>query len=349
VNLEPTNQFESRKRDHIALALKDENEAQGLSGLDRVELIHEALPEINFSEISLQADVLGKTNRTPFLVSSMTAGHAASENLNTLLARACAEQGWMMGVGSQRRELTDIEAQNEWRAVRKAAPRVELLGNLGLSQVIEASDKNIQSLVDVLEARAMIVHLNPLQECLQPEGTPQFRGGLERLSKLAKVLSVPVIVKETGCGFSASTLQKLNEAGIAAVDVSGFGGTHWGRIEGQRGAAGTIQSQAALTFSNWGVNTYDSLINAQNVKSKYEIWASGGLRTGLDAAKTFALGARCAGFAKPILQAALAGEDVLMQRMQQIEFELKTALFCTGSLNITSLNLKKVQSCQPAI
>lgn len=335
-------QFESRKRDHIRLSLAEKNQASGESGLDRVLLIHEALPDLNFKTVSIQQTSLKKKCRTPFLVSSMTAGHDRSTELNVMLARACEERGWMMGVGSQRRELGDVAAANEWKALRKSAGKVQLLGNLGLAQLIKTKTSAIERLVDSLEATAMIIHLNALQEVLQPEGTTDFKGGLKAIEKLNKHLSVPVIVKETGCGFSHHTLKKLKSTGVAAVDVSGLGGTHWGRIEGDRAPADDVRAAAALTFANWGISTVESVAEAVALKPKYEVWASGGVRSGLDAAKLLAMGASVVGFAKPILEAALAGEEVLHKGMATLEFELKTALFCTGSEDIEELQRKKV-------
>jgi len=339
--IEPISQFESRKKEHIALALKDENEARGHSGLDQVQLIHEALPDLNFSEIQLQAKVLGKKRKTPFLVSSMTAGHAGAVDLNLLMAKACEARGWLMGVGSQRRELFDLEAKSEWKSLRLAAPNVALLSNIGLTQLIVATNDQIQELIDSIEAEALIVHLNPLQECLQNEGTPNFKGALQRIAEIVKSVKVPVVVKETGCGFSSQTLKRLTETGIAVVDVSGFGGTHWGRIEGQREQNSALKMQASETFSHWGISTTQSLLNASEFQSSYEIWASGGIRTGLDAAKALSLGAACVGFAKPILQAALNGEERLNQQMETLEFELKTAMFCTGCMNTATLKEKR--------
>jgi isopentenyl-diphosphate delta-isomerase len=240
-----------------------------------------------------------------------------------------------MGVGSQRRELSDSSVSEEWSRIRKFAPNVLCMGNIGLSQAISTPVAAIQKLVDSLNAFAMIVHTNPLQEVLQPEGTPQFRGGLDALERLAKALSVPVVLKETGCGFSRKTLHRLKETGVAAVDVSGFGGTHWGRIEGQRSVKGAIRYQAASTFRNWGISTLESLQEAVQLAPPYEIWASGGVRSGLDGARLLALGARAVGLAKPILQAAL--DENLELAMEQIEFELKVALFCTGSRDIETL------------
>jgi isopentenyl-diphosphate delta-isomerase len=342
---ESTESFEKRKREHISLALRDENEAQGFSQLEQIELIHEALPELDFDEVSLHSDLLSFEVEKPLLISSMTAGHVGSVDLNRRLAKAAQARGWLMGVGSQRRELNDSEALLEWKTVRKEAPTVRLLGNLGITQLIQTSTDKVKALVDGLEASAMIIHLNALQECFQPEGTPQFKGGLKALERLARELPVPVVVKETGCGFSEKTLIRLKETGVRAVDVSGLGGTHWGRIEGQRAqAAAPMLADASDTFKNWGISTVESLQNATNISAsaRYEVWASGGVRSGLDAARLFAMGARCVGFAKPILQAALVNEETLLQTLEVIEHEIKVALFCTGSKNLEALRAKKV-------
>ena len=339
-------QFESRKTDHIRLSLDRKNQAAGLSGFDKVQLIHEALPDLDFENVSLQTKSLGKKIPTPFLVSSMTAGHTKSVNLNERLAKACAEKNWRMGVGSQRRELGDAAAAQEWKAIRKVAPKVALLGNLGIAQLIQSSISDVQRLVDALEAEAMIIHLNALQECMQPEGTPQFKGGLKAIEKLCKRLRVPVVVKETGCGFSRATLKRLRGTGVAAVDVAGLGGTHWGRIEGDRSEERNVRHQAAESLADWGIPTVESLLNAAAIKPDYEIWASGGVRSGLDAAKALALSADVVGVAMPILDAALKGEDELRYKMSEFEYELKTVMFCTGSASINELRNKKVWKWQ---
>ncbi len=339
---EPIPQFENRKRDHIELSLSAANQAEGLSGLDRVELVHEALPDLDFDQVEIESHSLKLKTKTPFLISSMTAGHGQSGALNALLAKTAEARGWRMGVGSQRRELGDRKAADEWKLIRKAAPNVVLLGNLGLAQLIRTKLDDVERLVESLEASAMIIHLNALQECLQPEGTPSFKGGAKALASLAKKLSVPVVVKETGCGFSKGTLKRLRGLDLGAVDVSGLGGTHWGRIEGGRGRPGDLRKSASRTFADWGIATVDSVAAACDMKRDFEVWASGGVRTGLDAAKLLAMGAKTVGFAQPILQAALEGEEELYQRMALIEFELKTAMFCTGAESLKRLQQKKV-------
>jgi len=344
---ETTTQFESRKGDHIRLSLSDRNEAVGESGLDRVQLLHEALPDLNFSQISLEVRSLGAKLKTPYLISSMTAGHVDSLNLNLTLAKAASARGWRMGVGSQRREIHDPQAVKEWKTIRKQAPHVQLLGNLGLAQLISSSLEDVERLVEGIEAHGMIIHLNALQECMQPEGTPNFKGGLKAIEKLcARLKRVPVIVKETGCGFSRATLKRLRSTGVAAVDVSGLGGTHWGRIEGARAKSQDVRHQAAQSFASWGISTVDSLVDAMEVKADYEVWASGGVRSGVDAAKLLAMGAGTVGFAKPLLEAAVRGDEALDHRMSVLEYELQTALFCLGVATIAELKKKRVWKWQ---
>lgn len=337
-----TELFEARKADHIRLALDERTQAKGGGGFERVHLVHEAFPDLDFSEISLEVPLLTRLASSPFFVSSMTAGHGGSFDLNLIMARVSEQRGWAMGVGSQRRQLTDRSADHEWKEIRRACPRVRFFGNIGIAQLIVTSVADVRRLADSLEAEAMIVHANPLQECLQPEGTPQFAGGLAALERLVSQLGLPVIVKETGCGFSESTLRKLCGIGLAVVDIAGFGGTHWGRIEGGRSEPGGRLHRAAETFRDWGIPTVDSLLAATSVGADYEVWASGGVRSGLDAAKLLAMGARMVGLAKPVIEAALQGEEALDRVMGQFEFELKTALFCTGSRSVQDMRDKKV-------
>ncbi|WP_058483304.1 type 2 isopentenyl-diphosphate Delta-isomerase [Legionella spiritensis] len=336
-------QFEKRKQDHIELALMSCNQASDMNGLDNVFLAHEALPDVNFADITIATRRFGRSADKPFLVSSMTAGHHDAARINRHLVTACAATGWVMGVGSQRRELTDNEAAFEWQSLRRDFPDVHLLSNIGIAQIIDAPVSRIRRLTDALEARALIVHCNPLQEVIQPEGTPQFAGCWQALSRLVSELAIPVVIKETGCGFSVSTLRRLNDIGIAAVDVSGLGGTHWGRIEGHRAGEHPLRQQAAATFANWGIDTVQSVKNAMAIQPGYEIWGSGGVRHGLDAAKLFALGASTVGFAKPMLEVALSGEQQVIDRMMAIEYELKVAMFCTGTRKLCEL---KGKACQ---
>ena len=338
--------FESRKADHIRLALDQATQAVGGSGLSGIQLVHEALPDLNFEDVSLEVQLFSKSCASPMFVSSMTAGHRGSLDLNLIMARVAEKRNWPMGLGSQRRQLNDRSADNEWSKIRKACPRVRFFGNIGLAQVITSPVSEVKRLAESAQAEAMIVHLNPLQECMQPEGTPAFKGGLQALERLVKDLKLPVIVKETGCGFSESTLRRLRGLGVFAVDVSGYGGTHWGRVEGGRSDRETMRAKASATFADWGIGTVESLRSAVQVGADYQVWASGGVRSGLDAAKLVALGARHVGFAMPVIEAAMQGEDALNERLELFEFEMKTALFCTGARTITELQEMKAWRTQ---
>jgi isopentenyl-diphosphate Delta-isomerase len=337
-------QFEKRKQDHIAHSLSIANQAVGMSGLESVHLNHEAIPDLDFEEVNLETPCLGASLPTPFYVASMTAGHADALSINWMLAQACQERGWAMGVGSQRRELDagfDAQAIDEWQSLRQEVPRLTMFANIGVSQLIKSKVVDIRRLVEALDAQALCVHLNALQELIQPEGTPQFKGAWQAIKTLCQELGRPVAVKETGCGFHRSTLRRLAQIGPAAVDVSGLGGTHWGRIEGARAGSHTMHHAAAATFADWGESTVSSVIAArEELGSQTEIWASGGVRSGLDAAKLIALGASRVGYAKPALEAALTGPIELRRWMELQEYELRIALFCSGAATPAQLRNK---------
>lgn len=330
-------QFEQRKQEHIELSLLSANQATECNSFDQYSLMHEAIPDLDFDEISIQTERFGQRVAKPFIVSSMTAGHKDAGSINHHLMAACAVSGWAMGVGSQRRELFAAHLPNEWQSLRKLFPEVCLFSNIGLAQIITGCVDDIKRLTANLQAQALIVHCNPLQELIQPEGTPHFKGAWQALEALVKALELPVVVKETGCGFSQKTLKRLNEIGVLAVDVSGLGGTHWGRIEGGRAGANQMHVNAASTFRNWGIETPVAVQNAISLSPQFEVWGSGGVRHGLDAAKLFALGATTIGFAKAMLVPALESEAAVLSVMNTIEYELKIAMMCTGSRTLAHL------------
>lgn len=335
--------FETRKKDHIRCSLQEESQSLAKSDWERIHLTPEALPELDFVDVTLAITSLGREWASPFFVSSMTAGHSDSLNINSIFAEACEETGWLLGIGSQRRELDDLAAHQEWTQLRKKYPKVSLASNIGLSQLITTPIEKIHQLIEVTQAVGLFVHLNPLQECLQREGTPQFKGGLKALEHLSKNLKIPVIVKEVGIGISAATATQLNDIGIAAIDVSGRGGTHWGRVEGLRSPKDSAQARAAETFKDWGISTPKALyaLSKSPVKN-VEVWASGGVRDGLQAAKCLAMGAQRVGLARPILAKALEGVNPVVEYMRHLEYELKISLFCLGMQNITAMKQRKV-------
>ncbi|HRO67906.1 MAG TPA: type 2 isopentenyl-diphosphate Delta-isomerase [Pseudobdellovibrionaceae bacterium] len=335
-------QFEQRKRDHIRIALDSKAQSEAPAGFESIELLHEALPDLDFSDIDLRTKFQNHVLSVPFFISSMTAGHEHGEEMNRRLAVFSQERGLLMGVGSQRKELQNGTAAQEWKKIRSEAPRAVLLGNLGMAQLIESGTEPVLRLIENLQAAGIFIHLNPLQEVLQLEGTPRFKGGLRALEALVKASPVPVIVKETGSGFSRPTLERFQNAGVAAVDVSGRGGTHWGRVETLRINETDWRSQSGSVFADWGVSTVQSMMNAKELSLRYQLWASGGVRNGLDVAKLTALGAEMVGLAQPWLQAVMSPEPMtaLATLADRIEYELKVALFCTGSRTPSELREK---------
>ncbi|MCB9073537.1 MAG: type 2 isopentenyl-diphosphate Delta-isomerase [Bdellovibrionaceae bacterium] len=334
--------FEKRKRDHIDISLSAQSQSGVPAGFERVEMIHEALPDLNFSDINIQTSTLGLPVSSPFFVSSMTLGHMGSEALNSIIASVCEERNILMAVGSQRRQLTDPTAAQECRRLRKEFPRLKLLGNIGLSQLIQSSTEEITELIHSLAAQGLIIHTNPLQECIQPEGTPQFRGGKDALERICQSLDVPVILKETGCGFSLKTLESLRHSGLSAVDISGRGGTHWGRVETERAGKDSVQALAGQTFRDWGISTVESTHQAAQLYLPFEVWSSGGVRSGLDGAKLIAMGAHMVGIARPVLQEALRGKEFLQKFFDVLDYELKVAMFCSGVDAISRLRTERV-------
>jgi isopentenyl-diphosphate delta-isomerase len=278
----------------------------------------------------------------------MTAGHQAGEDLNYTLAKACSAKNWLFAVGSQRKQLSDPTKDQEWTRILQEFPDLNLVGNLGLAQLISSGPEVTLKLLESLKAKAVFIHCNPLQEVLQLEGTPQFKGGLKAIAELSALCSVPVIIKETGCGFDAQTLKQLFAIPkLYGVDVAGFGGTHWGRIEGHRNedsaeisARKEMFIEASQTYANWGLSTAQSLSYASEItkasSSKSKYWASGGVRNGLDIVSCLAMGAEMVGLAQPILKHALEGYDSLIQYMELLEFETKIGLFCSGYLDVSS-------------
>jgi isopentenyl-diphosphate Delta-isomerase len=328
--------FVQRKKDHIEISLKDESQTI-VDQFSQLQFQHNPLPEINFSEVSLKTQVFKYPINSPLFVSSMTLGHDGSQELNQRIASACQKQGWMMGVGSQRRQLDDMSAYKECEQLRLKFPNLIIFGNIGLTQIINTPIEKIKSLCSSIGAQFLVVHTNPLQEAIQREGTPHFSGGIKALTELCAQLNLPVVLKETGCGFSKSSFMQLIDVGLSAIDVSGMGGTHWGRVEGLRQSQDDLGYKVSQTFASWGISTVDSLNNGMDCKIKMDLWASGGVRNGLQAAKLLALGAKMVGFAQPILKEAMNSEIALENKIKQLDYELSVALFCLGLTNVSQL------------
>ncbi|HJZ61929.1 MAG TPA: type 2 isopentenyl-diphosphate Delta-isomerase [Miltoncostaeaceae bacterium] len=327
-----------RKADHIRIALEEDVGFAGLTtGLERFRFVHQALPELDLEEVDTSTVLLGRRLAAPILVSCMTGGAERGGRINRLLATAAQAAGVALGVGSQRAAL-DNPALEETYAVRRLAPDVPLLANLGVAQLRSPDAvERCRRVVDMIGADALALHANPLQEALQPEGTAGFAGLVERIGEVAAALSVPVIVKEVGWGIAENIARALSEVGVAGVDVAGAGGTSWSEVERHR-IDDPLMARVAATFRGWGIPTADAVLAARRGFPDGLLIASGGLRTGLDAAKCIALGADLAGFAAPMLRAADQSPEALGQELAAVTIELRIAMFCVGAATVGELS-----------
>lgn len=322
--------FENRKKDHIRLALDSMSQGVVSSGFDRVRLVHNALPEINFSDVTLATNILSQSFSSPHFVASMTAGHKQSVQINLNLAKAASKKHWMMAVGSQRRELDNESFAQEWAEIRKQVPDVRFVSNIGISEVITEPVEKIIKLTETIQAVGLIVHVNPLQEVIQDRRNGLFKGGLSAIENLIKKTKIPVVVKEVGFGINEETISKLFSIGVEAVDLAGRGGTHWGFIEGARGTAEGLGPDVAQAFADWGYSAVELLMGLQEHVLFNPIWASGGVRSGVDSAKCLALGARAVGIAQPLMKAAVHSETEVLNVMKLFDDQLRVAMFCMG-------------------
>ncbi len=328
----------SRKKDHIDITLqRDVAFRQKTTGLEHWEFVHNALPEINFSEIDPNTEFLGFTLALPFMVSCMTGGYAGAEKINRGLAEVCQEKNIAMGVGSQRQAIEDDTYHQSFRVVRKFAPSIPVIGNIGAAEVAHLTDaSSIRRLADLIEANAFAVHLNPLQELLQPEGKPDFRGVLNGIEMLVKNLKIPIIVKEIGCGISEDVARRLTDVGVRIIDVAGAGGTSWAGVEILRSSGHTSDR-----FWDWGIPTAQALTDIMPLKQRYPdltVIASGGIMNGYEAAKAIGLGADIVASARQFLQRFInAGTEGLISLIGEWEVELRSVMFLTGSRTIADL------------
>ncbi|MEB3218568.1 MAG: type 2 isopentenyl-diphosphate Delta-isomerase [Nostocales cyanobacterium 94392] len=337
---------ESRKADHIRICLEEDVQCRQItSGLERYHFDHCCLPEINRDEIDISTTFLGKVMNAPLLISSMTGGTQEAKTINCRLAKVAQHYRLAMGVGSQRVAVENPQVSDTF-AVRKYAPDILLFANLGAVQLnYHYGLDECLRVVDILEADALILHLNPLQECIQPKGDTNFRGIIDKIANLCCKMPVPVIVKEVGNGISAKMAKKFIDAGVAAIDVAGAGGTSWAMVESER-ADNVLQRRLGRTFADWGVPTAECITEIRKVVPDVPLIASGGLRDGVDIAKAIALGADIAGLAMPFLQAATSSEATLYDLAKVLIAEISTVLFCTG--NATLEQLKHSDSLQKA-
>ena len=330
-------EIENRKSEHLRVCIEEDVEFQQLtSGLEKYRFTHCCLPELDRSDIELGTTFLGKSLKAPILISSMTGGTELAHLVNTRLATVAQRYGLAMGVGSQRIALEQPELAPTF-AVRSLAPDILLLANLGAVQLNYGCGlEDCLKLVELLEADALILHLNPLQEWVQSGGDSNFKGLLAKIQQICAQLPVPVIAKEVGNGISAVMAKQLIEAGVAAIDVAGAGGTSWAKVESQR-AKDNRQRHLGQVFADWGLPTAECITAIRSVNSTIPLIASGGLKNGLDLAKSIALGADLGGLARPFLVAAIESEAAVDELVKFLIAELEIVLFCTGNPNLSAL------------
>lgn len=325
-----------RKDDHLDIVLEQRSAGSG-AGFDALRFEHCALPELNLADIDLSSRLLGIPLRAPLLISSMTGGAQRSAAINRHLAQAAQQLGIAMGVGSQRVGLRSPNDQGLTRELRRLAPDIPLLSNIGAAQLLEPDGLDLaRRAVDALQANALIIHLNPLQEAVQAEGDKDWRGVVEAIARTVEQVGVPVIVKEVGAGLSASVAQVLVASGVQVLDVAGKGGTSWAAVEGQR-ASRAADRDVAMAFADWGIPTAESLVSVRQALPHTPLIASGGIRNGIDAAKAIRLGADLVGQAAGVLHQALKSEAAVVEHFETIIRQLHIVCFCTGSQNLAAL------------
>lgn len=338
-----SHEIKNRKIEHIFISIT-RNVEDDDTFLDDVILIHQSLPELDFNDVSTETSFLGKKLSAPVIISAMTGGHPFSGEINALLAEIAEEKKIGLGVGSQRAGIVDPELSWTYRVVRDNAPSIPIIGNLGAQQLLHDDYLEIvQRAIEMIEADALAIHLNPAQEVFQPEGDPHYRNVINRLKLLSEKIDVPIIVKETGNGISMETAMLLKSAGIRMIDVAGKGGTNWIRVERYRALRNNdrVRAMASKTFLRWGIPTAISVLEVRTVFPEAIIICSGGIRTGLDVAKCLSLGADYTGIALPFLKSAIKGRKSIEEYTDRLFYELKAALFLTGSRNISELKSKK--------
>ena len=326
-----------RKADHIRIAAEEDVGFGALTnGLDRYRFVHQALPEIDLDAVDTSTTLLGRTLSAPILISCMTGGVAKGGLINRILAAAAQHAGVAIGVGSQRAALDDPSLAETFQ-VRELAPDVPLLANLGAAQLAGPDGiERCRAVIRMIHADALVIHDNPLQEALQPEGTTRFAGLVDRIGEAAAAIDVPILVKEVGWGIAENIARRLAEVGVAGIDVAGAGGTNWGEVERRR-MDDPVMVRVAGEFREWGIPTAESVVASRRGFPDGLIIASGGLRTGLDAAKCLALGADAVGFAAPLLKAAVVSRRAVDERLRGIIEGLRIAMFCIGAATLTDL------------
>lgn len=327
-----------RKKEHIEICLREEVSGQGEgTGFDRYRFRHLALPETDFAAIDTSTEFLGRSIRSPLMISSMTGGTDDATRINIRLAEAAERRGWVMGLGSVRAAIEHPHTAPSFQ-VRKYAPHVPLLANLGAVQFNYGYGVDeCRRAVEIVDADALVLHLNGLQELFQNGGDCNFSGLLLQIERLCKAVEFPVGVKEVGWGIDGETAEKLVDAGVSFIDVAGAGGTSWSQVEMLR-TTDNILRGAAKAFADWGNPTAECVREAREAVPSGFIIASGGLLNGVDAAKAIAIGANLASFGRALLAPAIHSDDELDELLGTIEYELRAAMFGIGAANLNQLS-----------
>ncbi len=320
--------IEKRKQEHIESVLSNNIQYSKSAGFEKIEFIHNALPEIDFDKINLSTNFLEKKINYPIIIEAMTGGFPQASKINSSLAKIAQQFNIPFGLGSQRAMLENREDKSY--LVRDVAPDIPIIGNIGAFQLKKYNKNDFEWMISKIEADAIAIHLNPLQEIIQPEGDKDFSGILKKIEDLCSSFSVPVIVKETGAGIDRRTAIKLKDAGVSYIDVAGSGGSSWSKVEYLRG--NSVQG-----FEDWGIPTVESILECKGI---LPLIASGGIRNGIDCAKSIALGADLSGAAYPFLKALTSGK--LSSLLEEWIIQIKICCFLTGSRDISELKNARI-------
>lgn len=332
----------NRKLNHIRMVLSGDVDYDITTMFEDIILIHNSLPEISLEKIDTKTKIFGRTFNLPILIDSMTGGTKIAKKINENLALAAGEVNIPVSCGSQRAAIENPDLTDTYRVMRDVGNNIFIIANIGAQQLIPDPLNIANSVIDMIDADALAIHLNPLQEATQLNGDVNLKGCLEAIREVVENVNVPIIVKETGAGISRETAVKLRDIGVDAINISGAGGTSWSAVEIERlnSLSEDYKYEVSKIYKNWGIPTAASLIEvARSVD--IPIIASGGIRTGLDIAKSIAVGASFTGIAKPFLSKALEGRDSVIKYINILRDQLKVAMLLTGSINIFQLKRAK--------
>ena len=332
--------IENRKISHIEICSKKDVQARNITNcFGDIHLVHNALPEIDLSDVQLDTILFGVKLKAPIMIEAISGGASEAAKLNSILAETAENLGIGLGLGSQRAALENPSLEYTYRVAREKAPNTLLVANLGAPQIAKGYKiEEAKKAIEMISANALAIHLNPLQEVVQIEGEPEFRGCVSAIHRLASRLNIPVIAKEVGSGISKEVAGILERAGVRGIDVAGGGGTSWAAVEYYRAeeANDDVHKRLGLSFWDWGIPTAISLIEVKSATDLTAI-ASGGIRNGQEIAKAIALGADAVGMALPLLRHALKGKETLMRELSYLIRELRTAMFLVGAKNLEDL------------